>query len=63
MQVFKAVYTGPFTPNRKYGAEFPEHSENRFRKSVDFRKFEKSEFLKSIDSGVIAELRLEELIS
>ena len=28
----------PFTPNRKYGAEFPERSENRFRKSVDFRK-------------------------
>ena len=28
----------PFTPNRKYGAEFPERSENRFRYSVDFRK-------------------------
>ena len=28
----------PFTPNRKYGAEFPERSEMRFRKSVDFRK-------------------------
>ena len=27
-----------FTLNRKYGAEFPERSEIRFRKSVDFRK-------------------------
>ena len=42
-----------FTLNRKYGAEFPERSEIRFRKSVDFRKldgfihnnFRKSEFL------------------
>ena len=28
----------PFTPSRKYGAEFSERSEIRFRKSVDFRK-------------------------
>ena len=29
----------PFTPSRKYGAEFPERSEIWFRKSVDyFRK-------------------------
>ena len=28
----------PFTPSRKYGVEYPERSEIRFRKSVDFRK-------------------------
>ena len=28
----------PLAPNRKYGAEFPECSEIRFKKSVDFRK-------------------------
>ena len=28
----------PFTPSRKYGAEFPERSKIRFRKSVDFWK-------------------------